>query len=61
MLAFRGEIPSEDLPPIVDIPVASLVARRVIRTASREDHVVHVDRIPPSDWKTTPCEREGKK
>ena len=31
------------------------------RHTVREEHVVHVEVIPPLDWQMTPCERAGRK
>ena len=61
LLLFRGELPSEGIPPIAEIPVDSLAVRRAISDVLREDQLVHVEGIPPSDWKMTPCNMERKK
>ena len=61
LLAFRVELPSEGLPPIADIPVAFLAVRRAVSAILREDHMVHVEGIPPSYWQTMPCKRARRK
>ena len=62
----RGELFSEGLPTTNEITVASFVAQRVSSSVSREDHIVHLEVVPPYCWRTTPCKRargkgEGKK
>ena len=42
LLYFRVELSLEGISPIAEIPVASISVQRAIRTASREDHVVHI-------------------
>ena len=61
LLAFRGGLPSEVLPPISKIPVTSLVMWRAISAVTDEKHIVHVEEISPSDCQTMPCEREVNK
>ena len=55
----RGELPSEGLPEITDIPVASFAVRRVVIIVPREYHIFHVEVVLPSIWRATPCERES--
>ena len=46
LFAFSGELPTEGIPPVNEIPVASLVVRRAVGTFPREDHIVHVEGPP---------------
>ena len=60
-LAFRGDITPEGLPPIANIPVDSLLVQCAFSAVPREDHVVHIEEIPPLEWQTMPCEMAGSK
>ena len=60
-MEFRGELPLESLPPIDDIPVVSLMVWCAISAVPREDHVVHVEGIPPSNFQIMSCKRAGRK
>ena len=59
LFGCHGELPTEGLPAITEIPVASFVALRAVSAVSREDHRVHLEGVPPSGWQTMPCERVG--
>ena len=50
------EIPSEGIPAIVDIPVASFAEQRVVSAVSQEDHIVYMEGVSPSSCRTKPCE-----
>ena len=50
IFACQGELPSEGLPPVVDITHESFAARRPISTVLRVDHTTHLGGIFPSDW-----------
>ena len=49
-----GELPSEGLPMITEIPVASFAVRRFIGAVIQEDHIVLVEGVSPSIWHTIP-------
>ena len=49
LLDFRGELPSEGLPQIAAIPVASFVVQHAVNSVPREYHMVHVEGILPLD------------
>ena len=44
----RGELPTEGVPAITEIPVASLAALTAVSAVSQEDHRVHLEGVPPS-------------
>ena len=41
------ELPSEGLPAIKEIPMASFEAQRIISAVSQEDHIVHLEGALP--------------
>ena len=51
----------EGLSSISDILVYSFAVRRVGRAVLREDHIVHVEGVSPSHWRTRPCNRASGK
>ena len=55
------ELPLEGLSSISDILVYSFAVRRVGRAVLREDHIVHVEVVSPSHWRTRPCNRASGK
>ena len=61
LFGCRGELPAEGLPAITEIPVASFAALRAVSAMSREDHLVHLEGVPPSGWQVMPCERASHK
>ena len=61
LFGCRGELPSEGIPAITEIPVVSFAARRGVSTVPREDHNVHLEGVSPSSWRTTPCKRANYK
>ena len=63
LIAFSGKLPTERLPPVIDLPVASFMVWCAVCTVPREYHIVHmvyVEGIPPSNWQSMPCKRVGK-
>ena len=54
LFGCHGELPSEGLPMITEIPVASFAVRRFIGAVIREDHIVFVEGVSPSIWHTIP-------
>ena len=60
-LDFSEGLPLEGLPPLAEIPVASLAVRRAVSSFPREDHAVHVEGMPHSEWQTAPCKRAERK
>ena len=61
LFGCRGELPTEGLPAITEVPVASFAALRAVSAVSREDHQVHLEGVPPSGWHMMPCERVNHK
>ena len=59
-LDFSWEIQPKGLPPATEIPIASFVVCRAVCDVLRENHLVHVEIIPPSIWQTIPYTRAGK-
>ena len=57
LLDFSGDRPMEGIPPMMDLPMASFTVRHVVCAVTREDHIFHIEGIPPSSWKMTPCNR----
>ena len=60
LLVFSGEIPTEGLPPVTDIPVTSFAVWHTVCDVPRDDHRVYVKGFPPSIWKTMPFKRAKK-
>ena len=60
IFAFRGELSSEGLPPVVELPVYTFGVRRSVRAVPREYNVSHLEGVTPSVWQSTPCKRSGK-
>ena len=56
-----GELPSEGLPTTTEIPVPSFAVRRGVSAMLWEYHIVHLEGVSPSSWKTTPCEWASSK
>ena len=61
LFGCREDITSEGPPVITEIYVASFTERHVFSAVSWEYHIVHLDRVLPSIWKTNPCERASGK
>ena len=61
LFGCRGELPTEELPAITEIPVASFTALRAVSAMYREDHRVHLEGVPPSVWQAMPCKRVNHK
>ena len=61
LFGCRRDLPTEGLPAITEIPVASFATLRAISAVSREDHRVHLEGVPSSGWQTMPCERANHK
>ena len=61
LFGCRGELPSEGLPTITKIPVASFEALQSVRAVSREDQRLHLEGVPPFGWQMMPCERLSNK
>ena len=61
LFGCRGELPTEELPAITEILVASFAALRAVSAVSREDHRVHLEGPPPSGWQAMSCERANHK
>ena len=61
MFGCRRELPSEGLPDITEILVASFGALRAVNVISRDNHRVHLEGFPPSGLQTMPCKRASSK
>ena len=61
LFGCHGELPTEGIPAITEIPVASFVALHAVSAVSREDQQVHLEGVPPSGWQTMPCKRVNHK
>ena len=59
VLDFSGELPTEGIPPMRDLPISSFFVQRAISAVLREDHIVHVEGIIPLIWQKMPYERAG--
>ena len=57
LFACLGELPTKDLPPVMDIPPDFFAARRSVFAVPRSDHIAHLGRISSLDWQTNPCKR----
>ena len=57
LFGCRGEIPSEGLPAITDIPVISFAVCPIVRNIPLENHIVHVEGVSTSIWWMKPCNR----
>ena len=55
-----GELPSEGLSPVVEIPHETFAVRSSVCAVLRVDHITHLGVVSPPDWHTRPCERAGK-
>ena len=60
LFAYLGKLPSEVLPPVVEIPDEAFAAQHTVCAVPRVDHVTHLGGISPLDWQTKPCKREVK-
>ena len=58
---FQGGGLLEGIPPLANITVDFLAVQCSVSAFPREDHVVHVEGIPPLDWHMMPCKREKLK
>ena len=56
-----GELPSEGLPAITDIPVAPFAVRCIVNAVPWGYHIVHVEGVSTPSWRSTPCERASGK
>ena len=57
ILSFSGELPMEGLRPMMELPVASFLVRRLVGAVLRDYHIVYIEGIHPLNWQMTPCER----
>ena len=60
LFACLGELPTEGLPPVVEIPNEAFAARRSVFSEPQMDNITHLGGIDLPDWQTNPCEREVK-
>ena len=60
LFACLGELPSEGLPPVVEIPDKAFVSRRTVLAVPRVDHVTHLGGVSLLDWQKKPCKRAVK-
>ena len=60
ILAISGDIPTEGLPTLAEIPVASFAVRHAVCAVLRKEHLVHVEGIPLPIWQTKPFNRSVK-
>ena len=61
LFGCRREVPPEGLPAITEILVTYFAAWRGVSAVLREDHIMHLEGVSPSSWRTTPCERASGK
>ena len=45
---------------MVEITADAFSVQRFVRAVQREDHIRHLEGVPPSAWQATPCKRLGK-
>ena len=48
LFAFHVELPSKDLPPMIELTVDAFGVRRSMRTFPMADHVSHLEGVTPS-------------
>ena len=60
IFACHGDLPSEGLPPVVDLPVDAFGVRTSMRAVPRVYHIIHLEGVTPSIWQDTPCKRAVK-
>ena len=60
LLAFNRELPSEGLPPVMELLYDAFAVRCAIFAVSLVDHHVYVEGIPLPCWKSMSCERAVK-
>ena len=60
LFTCRGELPSEGLPPMVEMIMDAFGVRCSMRTVLRVDQVSHLEGVTPSVWQSIPYKRVGK-
>ena len=59
LFGCRRELPTEGIPAITEIPVASFAALRAVSAVSREDHQLHLEVVSPSRMSSSASQRGG--
>ena len=60
IFAFRRELTSKGLHPMVELPMDDFGVWRSVCAVPREDHISHLEGVTPSVWQVTPCEKLAK-
>ena len=61
LFGCRGELPSEGIPAITEIPVASFAVQCIVSAVPWDYQIVHVEGVSTLSWRSTPCERASGK
>ena len=49
LFAYRGDLPLEGTPPVVEPPMDAFLVQRSVRAVPRADHISYMEGVSPSD------------
>ena len=60
VFTFVGDPPEAGFPQVVDIRVETFAVRSSVRTVTRANHQIQMERYPMLDCQSMPCKQAGK-